>query len=43
MERVKAAAPPAMSSTSLSSGQSKVGGSSAPSCTPIRPEVPAPA
>ena len=41
--RVKAASPPAISSTSRSSGQSKVGGSSAPSCTPMRPDEPAPA
>ena len=40
---LKAASPPAISSTRRACGQLKVGGSSAPSCTPIRPDVPAPA
>ena len=40
--RRSAPSPPAMRYTTRSSGQLKVGGSSAPSWTPIRPEVPAP-
>jgi DNA-binding XRE family transcriptional regulator len=39
----RAPSPPAMAKTNRSRGQSKVGGSSLPSCTAMRPEVPAPA